>query len=153
MLTHYRLRKLEAQNLGLTSGEPGELAGLTAAGSSQPREVKYGLLQDVIDRINELFAGTGVDETSGVDRIQSLLHRVVENEKLQAEAMANTEVDFASSPTIVEQLEDLIYTSANGHNDATRALLQLPDLAKVVPVLLAMDIYEKLRAEAERAAS
>ena len=153
VLTHYRLRKLDAQNLRLTSGESGELAGITAAGSSQPREAKYGLLQDVIDRINGLFAGTDVDEINGVSAAETILRHVVDNPKIQAEAMANTPIDFETSPTIVSELEDVMYASAAGHSNAMKALLQKSDFGSIVKVLVAMGLYEKTRGEAERAAS
>lgn len=152
VLTHYRLRKLDAQSLGLTSGSTGELKGITEAGSAQPREAKYGLLQDVIDKINQLFAGTDVDEINGVSAAETILRHVIDNEKIQAEAMANTPVDFESSPTIVAELEDIIYASAEGHSNAMRALLQKSDFAGIVGVLVAMGLYEKSRGEAERIA-
>jgi len=153
VLTHYRLRKLDAQNLAFTSGRPGELAGITAAGSAQPREAKYGLLQEVIDSINSLFAGTEVDELNAVSAAETILRHVVDSPKIQAEAMANTLVDFESSPTIVAELEDVLYASDAGHSAAIRALLQKSDFASVVSVLVAMGLYEKTRSEAERAAS
>ncbi len=153
VLTHYRLRKLDAQNLGLTPGKPGELSGITAAGSSQPREAKYGLLQDVIDRINGLFAGTDVDEINGVSAAETILRHVVDNPKIQAEAMANTPIDFETSPTIVSELEDVMYASAAGHSNAMKALLQKSDFGAIVKVLVAMGLYEKTRDEAERSAS
>lgn len=153
VLAHYRLRKLEAKNLGLTPGKPGELSGITAAGSAQPREAKYGLLQDVIDKINGLFAGTDVDELNGVSAAETILRHVVDNPRIQAEAMANGPVDFESSPTIVAELEDVMYASAEGHSKAMKALLQRSDFAAVVNVLLSMGLYEKTRDEAERAAS
>lgn len=153
VLTHYRLRKLDSRNLGLTPGTPGELAGVTEAGSGQPREVKYGLLQDVIDKINELFSGTGISEVDGISVTETIMRHVVENEKIQAEAMANTPVDFESSPTIVGELEDMIYASGIGHNEAIKALLQMNNLTPLVNVLVAMGLYEKTRDEAERSAS
>jgi type I restriction enzyme R subunit len=152
VLTHYRLRKLEARNLGLAGGAPGELAGVTEAGSGQPHEVKYGLLQEVIDKINDLFSGTGVSETDGVAVTETIMRHVVENEKIQAEAMANTEVDFESSPTIEGELEDTVYASGIGHNDGIKALLQMGSLKPLVDVLVSMGLYEKARGEAERAA-
>lgn len=151
VLTHYRLRKLDAKNLGLTSGKPGELSGITAAGSAQPREAKYGLLQDVIDKINSLFAGTDVDEIHGVSAAETILRHVVDNPRIQAEAMANGPVDFETSPTIAAELEDVMYASAEGHSKAMKALLQKSDFAAVVQVLLSMGLYEKTRGEVERA--
>jgi type I restriction enzyme R subunit len=152
VLTHYRLRKLDAQNLGLTSGNTGELTGITAAGSAQPREAKYGLLQEVIDKINVLFTGTDVDEVNGVSSTETILRHVIDNQKIQAEAMANTAVDFETSPTILAELEDVIYASGIGHNNAIKALLQMQNLAPLVNVLVSMGLYEKTRDEAERAA-
>lgn len=153
VLTHYRLRKLDARDLGLTPGSPGQLAGVTEAGSGEPREVKYGLLQDVINKINDLFSGTGVSEVDGIAVTETIMRHVVENEKIQAEAMANTAVDFETSPTIESELEDVIYASAVGHNDGIKALLQMGNLAPLVNVLVAMGLYEKSRSEAERSAS
>ncbi|MGK9148364.1 DEAD/DEAH box helicase family protein [Plantibacter flavus] len=153
VLTHYRLRKLDAQNLGLTSGSSGELSGITAAGSAEPRKSKYGLLQDVIDKINTLFAGTDVDEVNGVSAAETIMRHVVDNPKIQAEAMANTPIDFVTSPTIVAELEDVMYASAAGHSNAMKALLQKSDFASIVSVLVAMGLYEKTRDEAERAAA
>ncbi|WP_396655628.1 type I restriction endonuclease subunit R [Microbacterium sp.] len=153
VLTHYRLRKLEAQSLELTPGESGELAGITAAGSAQPREAKYGLLQDVLDKINALFAGSDVDEVNGVSAAETILRHVVDNPKIQAEAMANTAIDFETSPTIVAELEDVMYASAAGHSNAMKALLQKGDFGAIVEVLVAMGLYEKTRGEAERAAA
>jgi type I restriction enzyme R subunit len=80
------------------------------------------------------------------------MRHVVENEKIQAEAMANTPVDFETSPTIESELEDVIYASAVGHNDGVKALLQMENLGPLVKVLVAMGLYEKSRDEAERAA-
>ncbi|GAA3920717.1 hypothetical protein [Microbacterium invictum] len=153
MLTHYRLRKLEARSLGLTSGESGELEGITAAGSAQPREAKYGLLQGVLDKINALFTGTDVDETNGVSAAETILRHVVDNPKIQAEAMANTPIDFQTSPTVAAELEDVMYASAAGHSNAMKALLQKSDFTAIVRVLVAMGLYEKTRSEAERTAT
>ena len=153
VLTHYRLRKLEAKNLGLTPNKPGELSGITHGGSGQPREAKYGLLQDVIDKINGLFAGTDVDEINGVSAAETILRHVVDNPRIQAEAMANGPVDFETSPTIAAELEDVMYASAEGHSKAMKALLQKSDFAAVVQVLLSMGLYEKTRDEAEQGAS
>lgn len=150
VLTHYRLRKLDARNLKLVSDNPGILGGVTESGSGQPREVKYGLLQDVIDKINDLFSGTGVSEVDGIAVTETIMRHVVENEKIQAEAMANTPVDFETSPTIESELEDVIYASATGHNDGIKALLQMENLGPLVKVLVAMGLYEKSRDEAER---
>ncbi|WP_136707937.1 type I restriction endonuclease [Agromyces sp. H66] len=149
VLTHYRLRKLDAQNLKLTDGQAGELSGVTAAGSAQPKETKYGLLREVIDRINQLFIGTDVDEVDQVSSIETLARHMIDSERIQAQAMANTPADFASSPTIQVEVEDALYAAAAGQSQAFKALLKSADAAQIAAVVLAMGLYEKARAAAE----
>lgn len=59
--------------------------------------------------------------------------------------MANTVIDFESSPTILAELEDAIYASGIGHNNAIKALLQMGNLGPLVNVLMAMGLCEKTR--------
>jgi type I restriction enzyme R subunit len=145
VLTHYRLRRQEAQRLQLGDADPGALAGITEAGSGTAREGKYGPLSAVIDQINQLFAGTGVAETDQVNAVESILRHAVENPALQAEAVANTPVDFASSPTIQVELDELPYAAGIGHQQAIKALLQQGDLKQLADILLGAGLYEKLR--------
>lgn len=145
VLTHYRLRRQAEQRLQLSDGDPGALVGVTEAGSGTAREAKYGPLSAVIDQINQLFAGTGVGETDQVNAVESILRHAVENPALQAEAIANTPVDFAGSPTIQVELDELPYTAGIGHQHAVKALLQQGDLRQLADILLGAGLYEKLR--------
>lgn len=149
VLTHYRLRKLDAQNLKLSDGQAGELSGITAAGSAQPKQTKYGLLREVIDRINQLFIGTDVDEVDQVSSIETLARHMIDNERIQAQAMANTPADFEASPTIQVEVEDALYAAAAGQSQAFKALLKSADAAQIAAVVLAMGLYEKARTAAE----
>lgn len=145
VLTHYRLRRQEARNLHLTSGQAGELAGLTSAGSGQARETKYGWLSEIIAQINELFSGSGLAEEDQVTAFESFFRHTVNNPRLQAQAMSNTEADFASSPTIPAELDEIRYTAGEGLERASNAVLQLEDLDQLAKILLRAGLYEKLR--------
>lgn len=145
VLTHYRLRRQAEQRLQLGDGDPGALAGVTDAGSGAARDAKYGPLSAVIDQINQLFAETGVEETDQVNAVESILRHAIDNPALQAEAVANTPVDFASSPTIQVELDELPYTAGIGHQQAIKALLQQGDLKQLADILLGAGLYEKLR--------
>ncbi|HWL59624.1 MAG TPA: type I restriction endonuclease [Microbacteriaceae bacterium] len=151
VLTHYKLRRLGEQTLKLGDGEGGGLTGVTAAGSGSATEAKYGPLSQVIDRINELFAGTGIAEVDQVNAISSLMNHAVQNPTLQAQAMANTAADFALSPDIEGAVEDLAYAAGNGHSQAITALLKQGDLGTIARVLLGAGLYEALRREATAA--
>jgi hypothetical protein len=50
--------------------------------------------------------------------IELILRHIVDNEKIQAEVMANTAIDFETSPAIIGELEGVIYASAIGCDDA-----------------------------------
>lgn len=145
VLTHYRLRRLDQQTLTLTDGEQGELAGITAGGSGQARETKYGWLSEIIEQLNTLFAGSGLGETDQVNSFESVFRHAVDNPQLQAEAMANTQADFDTSPTIHTQVEELLYTAGDGHQKAISALLQMGDITGLIRILLRAGLYEKLR--------
>jgi len=150
VLTHYRLRKLGEQSLQLSAGRPGELTGPGATGSAGVRETQLGPLQLVLDRINDLFTGTAMDDSDQVSVIETLMRRAVENEQLQTQAMANAETDFAWSPTLTEQIESILYESAAGSQSGFKHLLQLSELDRLVDVLLAAGLHAALR---QRAAS
>jgi type I restriction enzyme R subunit len=148
VLTHYRLRRLDQQSLGLTAGEQGELSGITEGGSGQARETKYGWLSEIIEQLNTLFSGTGLGETDQVNSFESVFRHAVDNPQLQAEAMANTQADFDTSPTIHTQVEELLYTAGDGHEKAIAALLQMDDITGLIRVLLQAGLYERLRSAA-----
>ncbi|WP_424467038.1 type I restriction endonuclease subunit R [Pseudoclavibacter helvolus] len=145
VLKHFQLKKQAQAKLRLIDGEVGELSGLTAAGSATPRETKYGLLSDVIDKINDLFAGADIDEVQAVEAANTLMGQVLESEELRSQANANTRVDFEFSPSINVELEDAAYASGAQQNRAFQHLLQSQDWDRVKELLLAMDMYEKLR--------
>jgi type I restriction enzyme R subunit len=148
ILTHYRLRRLDQKSLGLTGGEAGELAGITEGGSGQARETKYGWLSEIIDQLNTLFAGSGLGETDQVNSFESVFRHAVDNPQLQAEAMANTQADFDTSPTIHTQVEELLYTAGEGHEKAIATLLQMEDITGLIQILLRAGLYERLRSAA-----
>lgn len=148
ILTHYRLRRMDQQSLGLTQGETGELAGITEGGSGRAKETKYGWLSAIIDQLNTLFAGSGLGETDQVNSFESVFRHAVDNPQLQAEAMANTQADFDTSPTIQSQVEELLYTAGEGHEKAISALLQMDDIGGLIELLLQAGLYEGLRSAA-----
>jgi type I restriction enzyme R subunit len=153
VLTHYKLKQLGDAGLALAAGEGTGLSGLTGAGSGTPLEAKYGPLSAVIEKINELFAGTGIGEVDQVNAIESLMRHAAENSTLQAQAMANTAIDFASSPDIEVVVEDAAYAAGDGHSKAIAAILTKMQMTEVVKVMLQGGLYDATRRAAEQDAS
>lgn len=145
VLTHYRLKKLGEAGIALKTGEGGGLDGLAGAGSGSAQETKYGPLSAVIDKINDLFAGTGISETDQLNAFESIMRHAVENPTLQAQAMANTETDFSLSPDIEGAVEDVAYAAGDGHSKAIAAVLTKMDMDAVIRVLLAAGLYDNVR--------
>ena len=83
---------------------------------------------------------------------RSVLRHIVENDAVQAEAMANTAVDFNASPTIAIELEEAIYASGVGRGAGNKALLQVEDLAWLAQVLIDMGLHARACAAATAAA-
>jgi len=145
VLTHYKLTPDAPAALALQPGQPGQLSGVTAVGSGGVRPKKYGLLEDVLARINDLFAGSGLDEVDRANAFWSISNYAVQSTRLQAEAMANTESDFASSPSIIEELEDIPYRADLGHQAALTYLVATGKYRQLAQALLAQGLYDTLR--------
>jgi type I restriction enzyme R subunit len=149
VLTHYKLTKASQGTLGLTAGKQGQLSGVTAVGSAIVRTTKYGLLGEVLKRINDLFAGSDLDEVDRANVFLSISNHAINSSRLQAEAMANSASDFASSPSIIEELEDIPYRADLGHQAAIKYLVTTGKYRQLAEALLAQGLYEALRRAAQ----
>jgi len=149
VLTHYKLTPDAPASLTLQPGQPGQLSGVTAVGSGGVRPKRYGLLEEVLARINDLFAGSDLDEVDRANAFLSISNYAVESTRLQAEAMANSEADFASSPSIIEELEDIPYRADLGHQAALKYLVTTGKYRQLAEALLAQGLYDALRQTAQ----
>lgn len=149
VLTHYALKKQEAQDLKLVDGEGKGLKGLTAVGSAVVREKTAGTFGELIEQINKLFEGTGISDEDQLNVFESVLRHAESHQQLQREAVANGPLDFSSSPTLAETVEEIIYTAGEGHQKATNVLLELGGPEKIVEVLLAAGLQDRLRERAQ----
>ena len=152
VLTHYRLRRRGEQALGLAAGAGEGLAGLTEAGTGVPREPQYGPLSAVIQQINDLFVGSGIEEGDQVATVEWIMRKAAENPDVQAQAMANTEADFRQSPDLGTSVEDVAYTSAADASSAMQVVLQQTDVRALLRILLDAGLYGRARDAATRAA-
>ncbi|SJM57906.1 type I restriction endonuclease subunit R [Arthrobacter rhombi] len=150
VLTHYALKKQEAADLKLVDGEGKGLTGLTAAGSGVAREKKLGTFDDLIEQINKIFEGTGISDEDQISAVESVMRHAEANEQLQREAIANGPLDFSSSPSLPEAIDEIIYTAGEGHQKAINALLEMQGPGKLVDILLAAGLQERARNRAQQ---
>lgn len=152
VLTHYALKKQEASDLKLVDGQGNGLKGITAAGSGVARQKTKGTFGELIEQINKLFEGVGISDEDQINAVSSIMVHAESNEQLQREAVANGPDDFASSPSLPDAIEEIIYTAGDGHQKAINSLLEMADTGKLVEVLIRGGLQQRLRDRAEQEA-
>lgn len=103
-LANIKQKEHATQKLDLTTGESVKLNPVTAAGSAKKHDPKLVLLQELIAKLNEQFAG----EDFGTHQVQSWVLSLIEEMKtdpvLKAQAVVNSQDQFLSSKTLKDNL-------------------------------------------------
>jgi len=105
-LTHYRLTKRAEQNIRLGSeGDEHTLKPVSEVGSGQPRDPKKECLDEIIERLNELF-GAEVDDNDKLDWAQNLADRVRRDEAVVEQARTHSDEQMMRGryPQLLEQI-------------------------------------------------
>lgn len=92
-LTHYRLQKMGERALVLESGEVAKLAGIKEAGTGAGVEDEKKELREIVQRMNELFAGE-ITEADFIGAVTTWRGRLMANPELAAQAQNNSEEQF-----------------------------------------------------------
>lgn len=102
-------------DISLTGDDAG-LVGVTGAGSKQQRDPKMVALQEVIDRLNDLFDDEEFSEDQKASFVTGLLATLLDNLTLVQQAQANTQSQFAESPDLVNAVLDAVADNQDAHN-------------------------------------
>ncbi len=145
-LTHYKLSRTDLGSLGLTASGDTGLTGLpTASGSATPRVLETILLEKLIGEINNLFAGSGLEDEHQLNAISSV-YRVAKNHvDLQAIAANNSKIDFEQSPAIGDLVDEIRYEVDLNTQKALGWLSSPDSLNSLLKVLFRLGLYEDLR--------
>src|SRR5690606_20380656 len=106
MLTHYKLKEVRQQRLVLEPrGDYDKIAGIGGLGGHQPREREYEKLSQIIERLNDLFAGEHLTEKDKVAWLRTLGNKISEDHAVMAQIENNTEEQamLGSFPAAVEK--------------------------------------------------
>ena len=125
-LTHYRLAKRAERSLQL--GEDQADYGLkpgTEAGTRKPRDPRKERLQEIIERLNELF-GAEVDDEDKLQWAQNLADRVRRNDEVMQQARTNTQ-DQMMRGRYPQVLEQIVIDSMNDHESLATKALETPE--------------------------
>lgn len=109
------VRQIDKGKADLGLGVRVGLKGMTDAGSGEKRDPKMVALQEVIDRLNELFGAEDFTASQPESFVRALLDRMMENEALVQQARVNSVKQFAESPDFDEAVVDAVSDNQDAH--------------------------------------
>ena len=92
------------------------LKGMTEAGSDSKKDPKLVALQEVIDRLNDLFGAEDFTQSQPESFVRALIDRMLENQGLVQQAKVNSVKQFAESPDFDEAVVDAVVDNRGAHN-------------------------------------
>jgi len=146
-LTHHALKSRSTADLALRSGSGDLLAPITAEGAGAVHERQKAYLSDLIERVNELFAGELTDDDKLVYVQDVLRTKLLESATLQQQAANNSKEQFAASPDLSSALESAIMDAYDAHTTMSQQALASKSLqAGLLRLLLDhTGLYEDLK--------
>lgn len=146
-LTHHRLVNKGKRNLSLNEGEPVTLKPITEAGEGELREKEKALLQEIIERLNEVFQGELTDDDKLVYVNQVLKTKLLESEVLVQQAANNTKEQFANSPDLSGEFMNAVMDAFEAHTLMSKQVLESESVQKtLLEILLGpAKLYEALK--------
>ncbi|MCJ8158650.1 type I restriction endonuclease subunit R [Sphingomonas sp. LaA6.9] len=148
VLTHHALKKLGKQPMILGDAEAPKIAPVGDAGSGTLQERQKALLREIIERVNDLFDGDLTDGDQLVYVNEVIRGKLLESEELVTQAQNNSKAQFASSPTLDNELLNAIIDALDAHQKMSQQALGSDKVrAGLKDILLGPgQLYEALRA-------
>jgi type I restriction enzyme R subunit len=147
VLTHHGLKNQGKRPMPLAVGEAPKLTPITGAGSGNIQEKQKVLLNEIIQRVNDLFDGELTDQDKLVYVNNVLMGKLLESETLKQQAANNSKEQFSNSPDLNSELWNAIMGALEAHTVmSTQALNSETVRAGIRDVLLGpARLYESLR--------
>src|SRR4051812_27982795 len=98
VLTHHNLKSQGQRSMALGRGENPKLAPITESGGGEVQEKQKALLNEIIEKVNDLFDGDLTDQDKLVYVNNVIKGKLLESETLQQQAANNTKEQIANSP-------------------------------------------------------
>jgi type I restriction enzyme R subunit len=134
----------------MSEGETPKLEPITETGSGSVQEKEKALLNEIIQKVNDLFEGELTDQDKLVYVNNVIRGKLLESETLMQQAANNTKEQFANSPDLKTALMNAIIGALDAHTAmSTQALNSEAIREGLKDVLLNQaGLYESLRAQA-----
>jgi len=128
VMSHYRVSKLYQQDLKLQEGS-GELEAGGGAGTATPKDIKEAFLSQIIERLNEVFAGEDFTENDMVNFQNTIWDKVTENE-IVVKQFSNNSTDQIMLGGYPDAAMDALFESQEAYEGMTMHLLSNPNQFK-----------------------
>lgn len=130
VMSHYRVSKLYQQDLKLQEGKSEyQLEGGSGAGTATPKDKKEAYLSQIIERLNEVFAGEDFTDKDKVNFMNTIWDKVTENE-IVVKQFSNNSTEQIMLGGYPNAAEDAMFEAKEAFEDMTMHLLSNPQQFK-----------------------
>jgi type I restriction enzyme R subunit len=118
-----RYQIVEQKKTSLLLDETGELKPISGIGTHEPRDPKMVLLNEAIEKVNQLVDFTDGSESSGRVIVDAVKEKLRENETIVAQARANGEDQFLGSSELQDAVVRALISVKSDADDASGQIL------------------------------
>lgn len=144
VMTHYKVKKGEPKKLDLGTGEASPLAPLIGVGSAELHDPENAQWSEILDAINELFAGTNLTERDLIVQLDNVLRTTKNNAALVETAQNNNNDDFYQDLEVIKEFLSAVLLGHEANAEFTDTLLKNQDHASLVKLLQRLGFREYL---------
>lgn len=116
ILIEHNLKSRGKATMALNEGETPKLEPITESGSGSVQEKEKAMLNEIIEKVNDLFQGELTDQDKLVYVNGVIKGKLMESETLQQQAANNTKEQFSNSPDLNKELVTAIMGALDAHN-------------------------------------
>jgi type I restriction enzyme R subunit len=149
VLTHHNLKNTGRQPMSLYGRKTPLLEPITEAGSGELHEKEKALLNEIIEKVNDLFQGDLTDQDKLVYVNNVIKGKLLESETLRQQATNNTKEQFANSPDLKTELLNAIMGALDAHTTMSTQALSSETVQRGLKDILLNNagLYESLRGQ------
>lgn len=146
-LVHVIQKNTGEQKLDLTEGEAVPLFPTSAAGSKKAHDPRMKLLDEIIDKLNQQFAGEDFRDDQERSWVEALVAAMRTDEDLVEQAEANSEAQFLASPSLKDAVMLAVAETNDVHSRMTELFNEKGVVEKAVIELLGRLLYLELKSK------
>ena len=150
VLTHHNLKNRGKQALQLQDKEYPKLDPITEAGTGSVQEKEKAYLNEIIEKVNDLFKGELTDNDKLVYVNNVIRGKLMESQVLIQQAENNSKEQFANSPDLKRELVNAIISALDAHSEMSSQALGSDAVQQGLKDILLgpAKLYEALRGQA-----